>query len=250
MPVQRPKVAVSARRSILADGFLFGGVGTSAITIVAVQRPSAPYCQIESDQFTRCIQAEQIFAARTPVRSARFCQSHSANPRNTRSARSSRITSAAVMRPRRRERCPAASWFDPRRGGRFHQDRVKGAQTGFAVSGQTVTEAVAPSDRPGRSRPVWAFRYRHPEPRQRRCLPASLCGLGVVARFDRSGIDKRLIVGLALARRDSHRLPMRFRDKLRSPHVRNPDLNGRRPWARNRRRCSRTRSRVFAMRQC
>jgi hypothetical protein len=28
----------------------------------------------------------------------------------------------------------------------------------------------------------------------------------------RNGIDKRLIVGLALARRDSHRLPMRFRD--------------------------------------
>src|SRR5664279_6312644 len=41
MPVQRPKVAVSARRSILADGFLFGGVGTLAITIVAVQSPSA-----------------------------------------------------------------------------------------------------------------------------------------------------------------------------------------------------------------
>jgi len=80
-------------------------------------------------------------------------------------------------------------------------------------------------DRPGRSRPLWAFRYRHPEPRQRRCLPASLCGLGVGARFDRNRIDKRLIVRLALARRDSHRLPMRFRDKLRSPHVRNPDLN-------------------------
>src|SRR5664279_334793 len=47
MPVQRPKVAVSARRSILADGFLFGGVGTLAITIAAVQSPSTPYCQIE-----------------------------------------------------------------------------------------------------------------------------------------------------------------------------------------------------------
>ena len=106
MPVQRPKVAVSARRSILADSFLFGGVGTLAITIVAVQSPSALIARSNQTNSRGCIQDEQIFEARTSVRSARFCQSHSANPRNTRSARSSRITSASVMRPRRSRTLP------------------------------------------------------------------------------------------------------------------------------------------------
>ena len=157
-PVQRPNVAVSARRSILPDGFLFGGVATLAITIVEVQRPFALYCQIESDQCTGCIRAEQIFEARTSVRSARFCQCHSANPRNTRSARSSRITSASVMRPRRCERCPAASWFDPRRGGRFHQDpgqwrpdRVRGQRADRHPSGRIEAIVLDDHDRSGLS---------------------------------------------------------------------------------------------------
>ena len=158
MPVQRPNVAVSARRSILPDGFLFGGVATLAITIVEVQRPFALYCQIESDQCTGCIRAEQIFEARTSVRSARFCQCHSANPRNTTSARSSRITSASVMRPRRCERCPAASWFDPRRGGRFHQvpgqwrqDRVRGQRAERDRSGRVEAIVLDDHDRFGLS---------------------------------------------------------------------------------------------------
>ena len=156
MPVQRPNVAVSARRSILPDGFLFGGVGTLAITIVAGQRPSALIARSNQTNSRGCIQDEQIFEARTSVRSARFCQCHSANPRNTRSARSSRITSASVMRPRRCERCPAASWFDPRRGGRFHQDpgqwrpdRVRGQRADRDRSGRVEAIVLDDHDRSG-----------------------------------------------------------------------------------------------------
>ena len=152
MPVQRPKVAVSARRSILPDGFLFGGVATLAITIVEVQRPFALYCQIESDQCTGCIRAEQIFEARTSVRSARFCQCHSANPRNTRSARSSRITSASVLRPRRSRtlprgiviRSPSRRQVPPRSGSMAPRQGSRSA--GPTVTGSGRVEAIVLDD--------------------------------------------------------------------------------------------------------
>ncbi len=47
--------------------------------------------------------------------------------------------------------------------------------------------------------------------------------------MDGNGIHKLLIVRLVLARRDSSRLPVRLGDELRSPHVRNPYLNGPEP---------------------
>ena len=83
---------------------------------------------------------------------------HSANPRNTRSARSSRITTASVTRPRRSRTLPAASWFDPRRGGRFHQDpgqwrpdRVRGQRADRDPRGRVEAIVLDDHDRFGLS---------------------------------------------------------------------------------------------------
>ena len=103
-----------------------------------------PYCQIESDQFTRCIQAEgdlrgEDIGQISTVLPESFGQPEKHEERavepdhvGVRDAAEA-IANVAL---RHRGSIPVAAAGSTK-------IRVNGAQTGFAVSGQTVTEAVA-----------------------------------------------------------------------------------------------------------
>ena len=163
MPVQRPNVAVSARLCILPDGFLFGGVWTLAITIVAGQSPFA-------------------LIARSNQTNSRGASSRSRSSRLG-LGQISTVLPESFGQPEKHEECAvepdqvgvrdaaeAIANVAPRHRGSIPvaavgstKIRVNGAQTGFAVSGLSVTEAVASKRSSwtittGLGFPVWAPR--------------------------------------------------------------------------------------------